>query len=178
MVSQWSSSDKVEVIALSDESDAALRSAKSYLKDLVDPNIPTYLDHTDMLAREKIDWVMIGSKNCDHLRHCVDSFKANIHVFCEKPLAISVEQCEQLRAAHQKYNKIFVTGFVLRHAPLYKKIHEIVTDQKLLGKIISVEANGAILARRAENRFSSKLILVPPRDPPARARWIHLPQLA
>lgn len=112
------------------------------MKDLLGDTCHQYNDYKELLARDDLDWIMIGSKNSEHHDHCIAAFKSNRHVFCEKPLAITVQQCEEIRAAQKEFSKLFVTGFVLRHAPLYRKIHEIVTEQQLLGKIISVEANG------------------------------------
>lgn len=83
---------------------------------------------------------MIGSKNYQHAEHCISSFEAGKNVFCEKPLATTIEDCHRIQEAHKKSGKLFETGFVLRHAPLYTTIHEMLKDNKI-GKIISVEAN-------------------------------------
>jgi len=89
---------------------------------------------------EGIDWVLIGSKNCEHREHCLAAFKAGKHVFCEKPLAITVEECEEITNAHKASGKLFATGFVLRHAPLYIKMYELI-QSGILGKLVSVEAD-------------------------------------
>jgi len=99
-----------------------------------------FLDYKELLKVEGIDWIMIGSKNYQHYNHCIDSFKANKNVFCEKPLAISIEECENIRKVYKETKKLFATGFVLRHAPMYEKIKEIVSNGEL-GELISIEAN-------------------------------------
>ena len=104
-------------------------------------NVDTYLDFNDLLARDDIDWVLIGSKNYLHAGHCIKAFEAGKHVFCEKPLATTIEDCNKIHESHKKSGKLFETGFVLRHAPLYSTIHKMVNIDKKLGKIISVEAN-------------------------------------
>jgi predicted dehydrogenase len=44
-------------------------------------SVKEYTDHKEMLEKEKeIEWVLIGSKNCLHRDHCVDSFKVT-HCF-------------------------------------------------------------------------------------------------
>ena len=72
-------------------------------------------DYKALLKDPKIQWVMIGSKNCLHKEHCISAFEAGKNVFCEKPLAISVDECVAIRNAQKKYGKIFATGFVLRY---------------------------------------------------------------
>jgi len=100
-----------------------------------------YLDYKELLKNHpEIQWILIGSKNSQHRDHCVTSFEAGKNVFCEKPLAITIEQCLDIRNAHLKSGKLFATGFVLRYAPMYIKIKEIIMSGSM-GKIISVEAN-------------------------------------
>lgn len=83
---------------------------------------------------------MIGSKNYQHAEHCISSFEAGKHVFCEKPLATTIEDCNRIHEASKKSGKLFETGFVLRHAPLYSTIHDMLSENKI-GKLITVEAN-------------------------------------
>ena len=67
-----------------------------------------------MLKSDRIQWVLIGSKNYLHHEHCIASFRADKNVFCEKPLAITIDQCQDIRRVQKETQKIFSTGFVLR----------------------------------------------------------------
>ena len=63
------------------------------------------------------------------------------HVFTEKPIAISIDDCCKLEEAHEQAKHLkFATGFVLRHAPLYIEIQRLLLSGEL-GKVVSVEAN-------------------------------------
>lgn len=125
-----------ELRGMSDESDAALGIAK----DLFGKNIPASTDYNKILDEVEADWVFIGSKNYLHRDHCLEAFARGKHVFCEKPMAVTIEQCEDILNAYQKAGTFFMTGFVLRFAPLYRKIYDLISDG-MLGKIISAEAN-------------------------------------
>lgn len=128
--------DAVELRALSDEAPAALaKASETFGKDL-----PTYDDYHDLIARDDLDWVLIGSKNYLHRDHCVAAFAAGKHVFCEKPMATSIQQCEEIRDAHRAAGTLFATGFVLRHAPLYCQLNQLL-QEGYVGRIISMEAN-------------------------------------
>ena len=82
----------------------------------------------------------IGSRNALHRDHCIAAFERGRHVFCEKPLAVTLSECEQIQRAHQRAGTLFATGFVLRHAPLYKFVREQLRSG-VIGKLVSFEAN-------------------------------------
>lgn len=114
-------------------------------------SIPEYYAHTDkeikaydspesLVSDPEIDWVMVGSWNAVHREHVVAAFEAGKHVFCEKPLATTIEDCIAMRDAWQASGKQFVIGFTLRFSPHYRKIKELI-DQGIVGDIISMEFN-------------------------------------
>lgn len=87
-----------------------------------------------------VDWVMVFSPNVFHKEHILAAFAAGKHVFSEKPLATSIDDCKEIFDAHQKSNLIFATGFVLRYSPIYQKAKELLESGKF-GKICNIEAN-------------------------------------
>jgi predicted dehydrogenase len=110
-----------------------------------------YYAHTDQPLKDfdtvealvtdpEIDWVLVGSYNAVHCEHVVAAFKAGKHVFCEKPLATTVEDCIAMRDAWKASGKQFVIGFTLRFSPHYRKIKELL-DEGIVGDIISMEFN-------------------------------------
>lgn len=87
-----------------------------------------------------VNWVMVFSPNAFHKEQIIASFRAGKNVFTEKPLATKIEDCQEISTEHLKSGKIFATGFVLRYAPIYKKIKETLSSGKI-GKLISIDAN-------------------------------------
>lgn len=103
--------------------------------------VPVFQDYRQVFStNQKLDWVLICSKNCLHRDHCVETFNANKHIFCEKPLAVSIQQCKEILEAQRKSNKIMLAGFVLRYSPFYRHIKSIV-DSGVIGTIVSIDAN-------------------------------------
>ncbi|MCE0498248.1 MAG: Gfo/Idh/MocA family oxidoreductase [Methylacidiphilales bacterium] len=94
----------------------------------------------ELTRHAKVDWVFIGSWNVFHARQAVVALQAGKNVFCEKPLATTLEDCLAVRDAVKKSGRIFAFGLVLRYSPLYRKIHELVTAGRI-GRIISLEFN-------------------------------------
>ena len=88
-----------------------------------------------------VEWVMVFSPNAFHKEHILAAFNAGKHVFTEKPLATSIEDCQEIFDAHRKLPHLhFATGFVLRYAPIYQQVKEYLDSGKF-GKLLSIEAN-------------------------------------
>ena len=116
------------------------KNSKEFLKGAGFENGIIYNDYNELTANPDISWVFIASPNAFHAEHAVSAFKNNKHVFIEKPLSVSIDGCIEMNNAQEESNKLFATGFVLRYAPIYKKVKEIL-DSGELGKIISIDAN-------------------------------------
>lgn len=96
--------------------------------------------YQEAITTEGVDWIAVFSPNSFHKEHIIAGLQAGKHVFTEKPLATSIEDCKLIGDVHLKSGKIFATGFVLRYAPIYRKVKEILTSGEL-GKLISIDAN-------------------------------------
>ncbi|MBC2596144.1 Gfo/Idh/MocA family oxidoreductase [Ruficoccus amylovorans] len=94
----------------------------------------------DLCAREDVDWVFIGSWNSYHAQQSIAAFKAGKHVFCEKPLALTLEEARCMRDAQVESNRTFALGLVLRYSPFYRKIRQVL-DEQTIGRIVSFEFN-------------------------------------
>ncbi|WKN30891.1 Gfo/Idh/MocA family oxidoreductase [Porifericola rhodea] len=95
-------------------------------------NIDTALETT------KADAVSINTYPDTHYEYILKSFKAGAHVFCEKPLAETVEKCEEIAKAAKEYNKKLLIGYIVRVHPAWKKFIEI---SKTLGKPLVMRMN-------------------------------------
>ncbi len=88
-----------------------------------------------------LDWIFIGSFNAFHRDHAVAALEAGRHVFCEKPLATTLQHCVDIAAARRRHSgKEFVVGFVLRYSAFYRIMKRWI-DEGRLGDLISMEFN-------------------------------------
>ena len=87
-----------------------------------------------------VEWVMVFSPNKFHHDHILAAFKAGKHVFSEKPIGTTIEDCVDIYDAYKASGKLFATGFVLRYAPIYRKVKEMLDSGKF-GKILSINAD-------------------------------------
>lgn len=94
----------------------------------------------DIVEDADIDWVMIASWNSHHCDQVVAAFNAGKHVFCQKPLALNIEDCICMLDAWKASGKLFNIGFTLRYSPHYRKLKELI-DAGGIGDVISFEFN-------------------------------------
>jgi predicted dehydrogenase len=97
-------------------------------------------DYQSAINSDDVDWVMVFSPNVYHCEHVCYGFDCGKHVFSEKPLATSIEDCKTIYKKYNENDRLFATGFVLRYAPIYAKVKELL-DEKYIGDIISIDAN-------------------------------------
>ncbi len=100
--------------------------------------IPTFGDFYTALAETQPDAVSINSYPDTHVAYTLKSLEAGAHVFVEKPLAETVEEAEQIKAAAQKAGKKVVIGYILRVHPAWKKFVDIARN---LGKPLVMRMN-------------------------------------
>jgi len=115
------------------------RSVKNVLEQ-VQPKPEIYESYQQLLDEPEIDWVMIASWNCFHYEQVIAALKAGKNIFCQKPIAINLKECEEMYEVWAKSNKLFNVAFTLRYSPHYRKIKQLL-DEKVIGDIISMEFN-------------------------------------
>ena len=70
-----------------------------------------YRDYRELLEQEEsVDAITIGTPDHWHVKIAIDAMKAGKHVYCEKPLTLTIEEGTLVNAAVEKYNKTFQVG--------------------------------------------------------------------
>lgn len=77
---------------------------------------------------ELVDAVIISSPNHAHLEPVLKAAKNNVHVFCEKPVALNYEETSQMVAACEAAGVLFLAGHILHFMPGIIKLAELVQD--------------------------------------------------
>lgn len=74
----------------------------------------TYASVEEMLANEQLDAADVCVWNVNHAKCTIAALNAGLHVLCEKPMAYSAKEAEDMLEAAKKNNKLLMIGFVLR----------------------------------------------------------------
>ncbi|MDK2972903.1 MAG: hypothetical protein PWP23_2658 [Candidatus Sumerlaeota bacterium] len=126
----------IKVVAVSDPSDESISQARREIA----PSAKVYADYKDLVQDPAVGWVMVASPNCLHRDHVIAALNAGKHVWCEKPLATTLQDCLDMKKAWKASGRLFSLGFTLRYSPHYLKINELLRENTI-GDIISVEFN-------------------------------------
>ncbi|MGI8897486.1 MAG: bi-domain-containing oxidoreductase [Pyrinomonadaceae bacterium] len=76
-------------------------------------------DYEEILRDPDIDVVLILSRNQHHASQTVAALRAGKHVFLEKPMALTEEECREIYRAVEETGKQLTVGFNRRFAPFY-----------------------------------------------------------
>ncbi len=90
-----------EIVALCDIYPPNLKNASSLC-----PSAKTYTDYRNMLESKDIDGVIISTPLYLHAPMTLDALDAGKHVYCEKAMALTMEECKAIYNAYQKTDKV------------------------------------------------------------------------
>jgi myo-inositol 2-dehydrogenase / D-chiro-inositol 1-dehydrogenase len=98
-----------------------------------------YNDFRELLAKEKLDAVTIGTVDHWHALTAIAAMKAGCDVYCEKPLSLTIEEGQAMAKAARKYDRVFQTGSQQRSDARYRLACELVRNGRI-GRVHTVEA--------------------------------------
>lgn len=124
--------DGFEVVAIASVSRGNVENAKQ-LSGVEN----VYTDWKQMLDQEQLDFIVVASAVHLHKEMTLAAFKKGIHVLCEKPMALNIEETEEMIAARNEAQKLGLINHEFRFLPARTKVKEIL-DSGDLGDIMHV----------------------------------------
>jgi predicted dehydrogenase len=116
-----------------------------------------FFDNYDDFLKSDINCVYVASVNSDHYEQVIKAANAGKHILCEKPLAITSEQAEEMVNACKENNVLLTVNYVHRFHPHVVKAKELIRNQTL-GKLVSINLNFNIDLPPGSNfRFNKNL---------------------
>ncbi len=97
--------------------------------------LPVYATVAEMAKH--CDVIDVCTPTDAHKQYTLEAAAAGKHVFCEKPLALSVEDADEMIAACRAAGVELMVGHCIRFWPEYVKLKELV-DSKELGELVSL----------------------------------------
>ena len=96
-----------------------------------------YQDHRDMLARDDIDVISVCTPANRHRPVVIDAIESGKHVICEKPIAHTLEEADNIIAAADRHPELMVS-FVhqLRSDPAHQRTRRLI-QQGLIGRVLT-----------------------------------------
>ena len=94
-------------------------------------DVPAFADVTDLLATVKPDLVVLASPTPFHGEQATAAFAAGAHVFCEKPVARSVTEFDEMAAAAGRANRTLVPYQPRRYAADVRAVKRMLASRRL-----------------------------------------------
>lgn len=127
--------DNVEIAAICDINEKRLNNTAN---DFGIAN--RYASVEAMLAAEKeLDAADVCVWNCNHAKCTLAALNAGLHVLCEKPMAYTAKEAEEMKACADKNGKLLMIGFVTRFEPETKVVKDFI-DNGYAGDIYYAKA--------------------------------------
>lgn len=94
-------------------------------------NLYSYEQYDEMLASGLVDAVYIALPNAMHCEYTVKAARAGVHVLCEKPLAVSEEECNQMIAACEENEVKLMTAYRLHFEEANMEVVELIASGRI-----------------------------------------------
>lgn len=94
-------------------------------------------DYSQLISRDDIDAIAVTSPDFCHDEHAVAALRAGKHVFCEKPLAITIEGCDHILETWRHSGKQLMVGFNMRYMNIFRSMKEII-ESGVIGEVKAV----------------------------------------
>lgn len=91
-------------------------------------------------ANVSVDMVVIATQDASHYELCMKVLNAGYNVLLEKPITANPTELLNIEKLAKEKGLIVLVCHVLRYAPIYKKVKEIIHSGEI-GEIVSIEAN-------------------------------------
>ena len=133
----------LKLLGIADPSDKHIAMCRTEADHCLADDCKTYSHWGPMLADlgHRLDGVIIGTPN--HLHHdpAIEAMNAGISAIAlEKPLATTIEDCRHIVTRAYETDTRVQLGFVLRSAPFYRKVKQLL-DDGAIGRVISIQAD-------------------------------------
>ena len=97
-------------------------------------------DYNQILGDADIDAVIIATRHKEHAGQAIEALNAGKHVFIEKPMAVTIDECRAINHSVQKSGKRLMVGFNRRFAPDYVEMKKRLSNRRS-PVVISVRMN-------------------------------------
>lgn len=97
--------------------------------------VPDIVEVDALVGQADVDMIYIATPPFLHHQQAAAALKAGKHVICEKPLAVTVEQADELLAEADRRDLVVVANLMQRYNPLYDAMGQMI-EKRILGELL------------------------------------------
>jgi predicted dehydrogenase len=129
----WDERERFELAALADPS-AAVRAAVGDRYGIEERHASL-----DDLLGLGLDAIVVAVPDAFHADIACQGLEAGLHVLCEKPLALSLEECDRIAAARDAAGRVVQVGTMKRYDPAFLRLLELLPESLADVRYLSIE---------------------------------------
>jgi predicted dehydrogenase/threonine dehydrogenase-like Zn-dependent dehydrogenase len=88
-------------------------------------------EYSKLLVDDEIDLIVISTDHSSHAKFIVEALEAGKHVYCEKPLCLTIEELDKIITAYRSSKAELFCGLNRRFAPLVHEIKKNLSTDKI-----------------------------------------------
>jgi predicted dehydrogenase len=126
-----------EVVAVADRNASKRSGEETVSGNIANPNavdlsgVRGYQTVEELIADPDVDMLDLCLPTSRHAEVTIAALRAGKHVLCEKPMALTVEECDAMIEAQRESGKFLMIAHCLRFWPQYVKAHELISSGEL-----------------------------------------------
>ncbi|WP_084298433.1 Gfo/Idh/MocA family protein [Actinoplanes friuliensis] len=143
-----------ELVAFADVNPARMAAHNRWLTELGARPVPAYAaaEFTAMLAKERVDEVLVTSMDSTHAHYVVAALDAGCDVITEKPMTVDADGCRRILDAVERTGRRVSVAFNYRFNPLHEAVREVLASGEI-GEIGSVHFEWLLDVRHGADYF-------------------------
>ena len=126
----------------------------SLLKSAAQWQPRAYDNWREMLDREQPDILSVDGPFELHAEMCIEALKRNIHVFCEKPIALNLDDLAAIRKAYETSSATIISMTALRYEPAFYTAYQLVRTGKI-GKVMLIQTRKSYTCNSAFDGYNT-----------------------
>ena len=119
--------DDAEIVGVSSRSEASLAAAR----ELCGNSLRVFHDWRELVQVDEIDALIIALTNDQHHSSACAALQAGKHVLCEKPLGITLGECDDIIAAAADSKRVLQIGHEMRFQRLYQEMKTMIDSGQI-----------------------------------------------
>jgi predicted dehydrogenase len=152
----------VEVTALADVDSEHLEKCAGEIEKVQGARPKVFKHYAELLETPGLTAVIIATPPHWHALPFLAALDKNLDIYCEKPLAYDIRECQAMVAAAAKKKDVIVQiGFQRRQSPAIQQVREFIR-QGNLGRIVQADA---------QIHYTAGILDTRPQEPPAALDW-------
>lgn len=128
--------DKFKIVAVCD---IIHKRADVYAETYGVDKANVFYHENDLFEKKLADLLIVATQDQDHVRHAIKGIELGYDILTEKPISDKESECRRLLAVQQKYGKKVFVCHVLRYAPAFVKVKELL-DSGVIGDVVMIDS--------------------------------------